>query len=148
MEVGVHGLPAWADIAGGDPVLARGRYLVEGLGHCGECHTPRGFLGFGGPQAARWLAGGPSPEGQGSIPNITPDASGIGWWSATDIAYYLESGFTPEFNSVGGSMVSVQENMAKLPADDRAAIAAYLKAIPAHCIKVIPFRPQYQVRQP
>ncbi len=52
-------------------------------------------------------------------------------WSAKDIAYYLETGFTPEFDSVGGLMVGVQENMAWLPADDRAAIATYLKAVPA-----------------
>ncbi len=52
-------------------------------------------------------------------------------WSAKDIAYYLETGFTPEFDSVGGAMVAVQENMERLPADYRAAIAAYLKAVPA-----------------
>lgn len=107
--------------------LRRGRYLVEALGHCGECHTPRNVLG--GPEYASWLKGGPSPDGKGKIPDITP--SGIGSWSAKDIAYYLESGFTPEFDSVGGAMVAVQENMAKLPAEDRDAIAAYLKALPA-----------------
>jgi len=48
-----------------------------------------------------------------------------------DIVYYLESGFTPDFDTVGGSMVKVQKNMAKLTADDREAIAAYLLAIPA-----------------
>ena len=72
-----------------------------------------------------------NPDGEGIIPNITPDGSVKGW-SAGDLAYYLESGFTPEFDSVGGSMVSVQQNMARLPAEDRQAIAAYLKAIPGH----------------
>ena len=62
------------------------------------------------------------------MPDISP--SGIGSWSAKDIAYSLESGFTPDFDSVGGTMVAVQENMAKLPASDREAIAAYLKALP------------------
>ena len=52
-------------------------------------------------------------------------------WSEGDIATYLETGFTPDFDSVGGSMVEVQKNMAKLPASDREAIAAYLKAVPA-----------------
>ena len=89
---------------------------------------PRDFAG--GLQKDRWLAGAPNPEGQGRIPNITPGGT-IGGWSESDIAYYLESGFTPEFDSVGGSMVDVQENMARLPASDREAIAAYLKAIPA-----------------
>ena len=112
-----------------DQQLVRGRYLVEVLGHCGECHTPRNLLG--GMKSGKWLAGGPAPEGVGKIPNITPHESGIGSWSENDIAYYLESGFTPDFDSVGGSMVSVQNNMALLPASDREAIAAYLKAVAA-----------------
>lgn len=111
-----------------DTRLERGRYFVEALGHCGECHTPRNLLG--GMKKSLWLSGGPSPEGKGRIPNITPHEDGIGSWSESDIVYYLESGFTPDFDSVGGSMVSVQENMAKLPKSDLEAIAAYLKAVP------------------
>lgn len=110
--------------------LLRGRYLVEGPGHCAECHTPRSLFGLGGSKKSAWLSGGPAPEGKGKIPNITPHKNALGTWSADEIAEYLESGFTPEFDSVGGSMVSVQENMAKLTADDRAAIAFYLKSIP------------------
>ena len=106
----------------------RGRLLVEGAGHCGECHTPRDR--FGGLVRERWLAGAPNPEGKGRIPNITPGGKNISGWSAADIAYYLESGFTPEFDTVGGSMVAVQENMAKLTSEDREAVAAYLKALP------------------
>lgn len=106
-----------------------GQYLVEGPGHCGECHTPRDLLG--GSDKSRWLAGAPAAEGEGNVPNITSGEGGIGSWSEGDIAYYLESGFTPDFDSVGGSMVKVQQNMARLTADDRAAIAAYLKAVPA-----------------
>lgn len=112
----------------GDPMLERGRYLVEGVGHCGECHTPRD--GFGGPDTARWLAGGPSMEGEGRVPNITPGAAETGSWSERDIAYYLKSGFTPDFDTVGGSMVKVQENLSRLPEDDLEAIAAYLRAVP------------------
>lgn len=107
----------------------RGRLLVEGAGHCGECHTPRDR--FGGLLGERWLAGAPNPEGKGRIPNITPGGKNIAEWSAADIAYYLETGFTPEFDTVGGSMVSVQENMSKLSNQDREAIAAYLKTLPA-----------------
>lgn len=110
-------------------LVERGRMLVEGAGHCGECHTPRDR--FGGLLRERWLAGAPNPEGKGRIPNITPGGENISAWSAADIAYYLESGFTPEFDTVGGSMVAVQENMAKLSDEDRAAIAAYLLALPA-----------------
>ena len=112
-----------------DGLAERGRYLVEGPGHCGECHTPRDVAG--GIKPAAWLSGAPNPEGKGVIPNITPHGEGLDAWPAKDIAYYLESGFTPEFDSVGGAMVAVQENMARLTADDRAAIAAYLKAVPA-----------------
>ena len=109
----------------------RGRYLVEGPGHCGQCHTPRLLYGAGGLDDAHWLQGAPNPDGEGRIPNITPSDAGIGSWSASDIAYYLESGFTPDFDSVGGSMADVQENIARLPASDREAIAAYLKVVPA-----------------
>jgi mono/diheme cytochrome c family protein len=112
-----------------DPSLERGRYLVEGAGHCAECHTPRDD--FGGLLPSYWLAGGPNPDGDGTVPNITPDAEGLKAWSESDIAYYLESGFTPDFDTVGGAMVKVQENLAHLPDTDRVAIAAYLKALPA-----------------
>jgi mono/diheme cytochrome c family protein len=104
----------------------RGRYLVEALGHCGECHTPRNFLG--GPVWSKWLAGGPVPAGKGRFPNITPGKLG---WSKADIAEYLSSGFTPDFDSAGGHMALVVENTAKLPSSDRAAIADYLKIVPA-----------------
>ena len=110
--------------------LVLGRYLVEGPGHCGECHTPRLFSG--GPKLDRWLSGARAAEGGGVVPNITPAEQGLGGWSAGDIANYLETGFTPDFDSVGGAMVEVQKNMALLPAADREAIAAYLKAIPGH----------------
>jgi mono/diheme cytochrome c family protein len=108
------------------PVIERGRYLVEGLGHCGECHTPRDP--YGGLDKSRWMAGAPNPSGTGKIPNITPAALK---WSAADIAYYLETGFDPGFDSAGGSMAAVVRHMSRLPASDRDAIAAYVKALPA-----------------
>jgi mono/diheme cytochrome c family protein len=122
----VVALPADAPAA-----VKAGQYLVEGPGHCGECHTPRLLRGAGGLDAARWLGGAPAAEGQGRVPNITPAKAGIGSWSAGEIADYLATGFTPDYDSVGGSMVEVQTNMAKLTPEDRAAIAAYLKAVPA-----------------
>lgn len=122
-------MPVIADeTLGDDPVLARGRYLVEGAGHCGECHTPRNIgLAMDG---SRWLAGAPNPEGEGRVPNITDHPDGLADWTEDDIAYGLESGFTPAFDSMGGSMASVVKNFANAAAEDRAAIAAYLKAIP------------------
>ena len=107
------------------PELTRGRYLVEVLGHCAECHTPRNALG--GLERSAWLSGAPNPSGKGEIPNITPGALD---WSESDLVYYFESGFTPDYDSVGGSMAAVVSNLAQLPESDRVAIAAYLKAIP------------------
>ncbi len=108
------------------PELERGRYLVEALGHCAECHTPRNALG--GPDLAAWMTGAPNPSGEGKIPGVTPAQLD---WSAEDIAYYLESGFTPDFDSAGGEMVDVISNTSRLTPGDRAAIAAYVKALPA-----------------
>jgi mono/diheme cytochrome c family protein len=108
------------------PELQRGRYIVEAMAHCGECHTPRNALG--GLNRSAWLSGAPLPDGPGRVPNITPAKL---TWSDVDIAAYLSTGFTPTFDVVGGSMTHVVANMGKLPAADVAAIVAYLKATPA-----------------
>lgn len=106
------------------PLEYKGQYLVEVLGHCGECHTPRNALGA--MNKSKWLGGAPDPSGKGRIPNITPAALD---WSIEDITYYLESGFTPDFNSAGGHMAHVIDNFAALEAEDRAAVAAYLQRV-------------------
>jgi hypothetical protein len=64
------------------------------------------------------------------IPNITPGPGGIGDWTADDIAASFESGFLPDYDTFGGSMVEVQANLARLTPQDRADIAAYLKLVP------------------
>ncbi|MCW8874035.1 c-type cytochrome [Pseudomonadota bacterium] len=115
-------------VAAGQDALEQGRYLVEAVGHCGECHTPRSQLG--GLLRNQWLAGAPGLDGEGRVPNITPHADGLADWSERDIVRYLKSGFTPDYDTVGGSMTQVQENLARLPDGDRAAIAAYLKSLP------------------
>jgi mono/diheme cytochrome c family protein len=109
--------------------INRGAYLVEGPGHCAECHSPRNLMG--GIDASRRFAGGSDPEGEGWVPNITPSKDGIGGWSLQDITFMLEIGQTPSGDSVGGSMTEVITNTAALPAADRKAMAAYLKALPA-----------------
>jgi mono/diheme cytochrome c family protein len=114
-------------LASADEKVQRGQFLVEGPGHCGECHTPRNALG--GLKGDLWLAGGPNPEGKGTIPNITPGGS-IKSWSEGDLVNYFQTGFTPEFDSVGGQMAEVQQNLTHLPQADLEAIAAYLKAVP------------------
>jgi mono/diheme cytochrome c family protein len=105
----------------------RGAYLVNALGHCAECHSPRSFLG--GIVNAQRFAGGPNPEGEGWVPNITQ--KGLGEWSAKDIAYFLETGQMPDGDSVGGSMARVIKNTSQLSPEDRAAMADYLKSLPA-----------------
>lgn len=115
----------WVVTGNLDSQVERGRYLVEALGHCGECHTPRNALG--GLDRGNWLAGAVNPDGEGRIPDITPEGLG---WSAPDISAYLESGFTPEFDTAGGTMVSVIKNTSRLSVQDRDAIAAYLVALP------------------
>lgn len=107
----------------------RGAYLVNGPGHCAECHSPRNPIG--GIDTAKRFSGGPAPDGKGYVPNITPHANGIGNWTKKDIGYMLESGFTPDNDSVGGTMGPVIANMAKLTAADRNAIAEYIASLPA-----------------
>jgi mono/diheme cytochrome c family protein len=108
--------------------INRGKYLVEGPGHCGECHTPRNDIG--GLIASQAFAGAHNPEGKGKIPNITPSKDGVGDWSEEELVDFFTTGHTPDFDVVGGRMAQVQENLAKLSAEDRAAIAAYLKSLP------------------
>ena len=104
----------------------RGAYLVNGPGHCAECHSPRNLAG--GIIASQRFAGGPNPDGEGWIPNITQ--KGLSDWSEKEIAYMLETGMTPDGDSVGSSMTEVVRNCSQLSADDRTAIAAYIKSLP------------------
>ena len=104
----------------------RGAYLVNGLGHCAECHSPRNFLG--GIVAAQRFAGGPNPEGEGWVPNITQ--KGIGDWSVKDLDYFLETGELPDGDNAGGAMARVIRNTSQLSPQDRAAIAEYIKSLP------------------
>ncbi len=108
------------------PEETRGREIVEALAHCGECHTPRTALG-GLKTGADWLTGAPNAAGRGRFPDLTPAQLD---WSAPDLVEYFTSGFTPEYDSAGGHMALVIDNLAALPESDRAAIAAYLKRLP------------------
>ena len=104
----------------------RGAYLANGLGHCAECHSARNFLG--GIVATQRFAGGPNPEGEGWVPNITQ--KGIAEWSENDIAEFLKTGEMPDGDSAGGLMVRVIKNTSQLSGEDRAAIADYIKSLP------------------
>lgn len=109
----------------------RGAYLVRHLGHCGECHTPRGRLGV--LLMDQELSGNPELSDDESVPNITPHKdNGIGRWSASDIEYFLDIGMLPDGDFTGSSMGAViKDNTSQLTRNDRLAIAAYLKSLPA-----------------
>ena len=108
--------------------LNRGAYLVQGPGHCGECHTPRDWLGA--TIKDKRLSGAPSPDGKGFVPNITPRRHRPEVMERKRHRLCAGDGFHPRWNSLGGSMTKVQDNTAKLTPEDRDAIAAYLKSIP------------------
>jgi len=106
----------------------RGAYLVNHLGHCGECHTPRNALG--GLKRGMAFAGAADVEG-GIVPNITPDEeTGIGKWSESDIVSLLKTGFMPDGNFAGGAMTDViNHGTSHLTDADLQAMAVYLKSI-------------------
>jgi mono/diheme cytochrome c family protein len=103
----------------------RGAYLVNGPGHCAECHSPRNFLG--GIRQSQNLAGALNLDGEGFVPNITQ--RGLKDWSVQDIAGMFETGDTPD-DRVGGSMLAVIRNTSQLSLEDRMAMAVYLKSLP------------------
>jgi mono/diheme cytochrome c family protein len=105
----------------------RGAYLVEALGHCGECHTPRNALG--GPKRDRYLAGGKGPEGKG-VPNLTPTR--LKKWSDGELKEFFTVGLTPDGDVPAAAMAEVIDNTtSKLTPDDLGALIAYLRSLPA-----------------
>jgi mono/diheme cytochrome c family protein len=116
-----------APLAGVSEVVNRGAYLVLALGHCGECHTPRNFLG--GPITRRFLAGGDEgPDGR-NAPNLTP--ASLKTWSDANLRELLVKGTNPDDDSVSEAMAEVVRNTtSQLSAGDLAALIAYLRSIP------------------
>jgi mono/diheme cytochrome c family protein len=111
----------------------RGAYLVNGPGHCAECHSPRNV--FGAIIESQRFAGGPSPDGKSFVPNITQ--AGLQHWSKDDIAWskgdiatLLETGMDPSGDYAGDAMAEVIRNTSLIPAADRAAIATYIASLP------------------
>ena len=107
-------------------IVNRGAYLVQALGHCGECHTPRNFLG--GPKKSRYLAGGKTPEGT-TVANLTP--TGLKKWGDKELRDFLVLGTTPDGDFPEESMAEVINNTtSKLTPQDLAAMFAYLRSLP------------------
>jgi mono/diheme cytochrome c family protein len=113
--------------------LPRGEYLVRVVGHCGECHTPRGITQA--TDNSRFLAGNPKGPENSVVPNITPDKDTGLTWSEEEIAEYMGTGNTPGGDVAGGLMSEVIQGTSvgykDLTKADRVAIARYLKAVPA-----------------
>jgi mono/diheme cytochrome c family protein len=109
----------------------RGAYLATAVAHCGECHTPRNFLGSF--KQSQRFAGNPDGVDGAKVPNITPDKkTGIGKWSQGDLVEYLETGSMPDGDYAGDAMAEVIDNsLSHLTKDDRRAIAIYIKSLPA-----------------
>jgi mono/diheme cytochrome c family protein len=113
-----------------DPV-ARGEYIVT-LAMCGRCHTPTNA--DGSPAEEMLLAGAPMSDDSGEVAaNITPDeATGIGAWTEEQIAEFMRTGTEPDGEQIEGAMAQqIERRFSKLTEEDAAAIAAYLKSIPA-----------------
>jgi mono/diheme cytochrome c family protein len=111
--------------AGKDAAWNRGAYLVNGPGHCAECHSPRNLLG--GIIESQRFAGGPEPTGDGFVPNITQKSLTL---SQENLVKLLETGETPDGDTIGGEMAKVTSNTGKLSAADREAIATYVRSLP------------------
>jgi mono/diheme cytochrome c family protein len=106
--------------------LNHGAYLVNALGHCGECHTPRNWLG--GPDRSRAF-GGAKLAGDDGAPNITP--ARLKKWSDAELKDFLAFGLTPDGDVVGATMGEVIRNTTgKLRPEDLAAVIAYLRSLP------------------
>jgi len=111
--------------AGKDTAWNRGAYLVNGPGHCAECHSPRNFMG--GIIESQRFAGGPEAVGDGFVPNITPKSLSL---SQENLVKLLETGETPDGDTIGGEMAKVTVNTGKLGAADREAMATYVRSLP------------------
>lgn len=107
-----------------DPTLNRGAYLSIALAHCGECHTPRNFLGA--LRRNKELSGGSLPEGQ--APNLTPTR--LKRWSDIQLQQFLRTGLTPEGDATSDVMYEVVRNSTSQLSDpDIRALIAYLRSL-------------------
>jgi len=112
---------------GATQVIHRGAYLLQALGHCGECHTPRNA--FGAPKKDRFLAGGKGPDGK-NVPNLTPTR--LKKMSDEDLKDLLTSGTYPDGDQMAEAMAEVVRNTtSQLTPRDLDALIAYLRSLPA-----------------
>ncbi len=112
-----------------DATWNRGAYLVQGLGHCAACHTPRDALG--GSIARRDLAGGVIPALNWHAPALNGGPGSLADWSIDEIAGLLGAGVSARGAAFGPMAEVVGSSLQQLPAEDLRAMAVYLKSLPA-----------------
>ena len=119
-----------------DPTLARGRYLVEGLGHCGACHTPRSITmqekALTNNEGNDYLSGSSAPVDGWTASNLRGDnRDGLGRWSEDDLSQFLRYGRNDHTAAFGGMTEVVEHSLQHLSDSDITAIARYLKSLGA-----------------
>ncbi|OKA17937.1 alcohol dehydrogenase [Pseudomonas versuta] len=130
--------PAVADftpVTGQDPVVSRGAYLVEGLGHCGACHTPRALTmqekALGAGESSAFLSGSAPLEGW-IAKNLRGDhKDGLGSWNEEQLVQFLKTGRSDRSAVFGGMSDVIVHSMQYMSEADLTAIARYLKSLPA-----------------
>ncbi|HBT31045.1 MAG TPA: alcohol dehydrogenase [Erwinia persicina] len=137
---------AFQPVQGQDPVLARGQYLVEGLGHCGACHTPRSITmqekALNNDEGSDFLSGSNAPIDGWTASNLRGDGrDGLGRWSEDDLVQFLQMGRNDHTAVFGGMTDVVQHSLQHLTAEDATAIARYLKSLGAKDPNQVGFTP-------
>lgn len=127
---------AFQPIKGQDAVLARGQYLVEGLGHCGACHTPRSLTmqekALNDSEGSDYLSGSSAPIDGWTASNLRGDnRDGLGRWSEDDLVQFLRTGRNDQTAVFGGMTDVVEHSLQHLSPEDATAIARYLKSLGA-----------------
>lgn len=121
---------------GADPVVSRGAYLVEGLGHCGACHTPRALTmqekALSANDGSRFLSGSAPLEGWIAKSLRGDHKDGLGSWSEEQLVQFLKTGRSDRSAVFGGMSDVVVHSMQYMSEDDLTAIARYLKSLPAN----------------
>lgn len=137
---------------GEDPVLARGRYLVEGLGHCGACHTPRSLTmqekALNDQEGSSYLSGSNAPIDGWVATNLRGDnKDGLARWSEQELVEFLRTGRNDHTAVFGGMTSVVEHSLQHLSADDATAIARYLKSLQPQDPHQPPFKEDETVAQ-
>ena len=121
---------------GSDPVISRGAYLVEGLGHCGACHTPRALTmqekALSASDGSAFLSGSAPLEGWIAKSLRGDHKDGLGSWSEEQLVQFLKTGRSDRSAVFGGMSDVVVHSMQYMSEADLTAIARYLKSLPAN----------------